>query len=145
MTMVLNPEDVKYLQKRQRDDTGRVFSWNGRIFRGIFPRQAEHVKTMFSNGFIRELITRKYFPETSITDYQMEGFSIILEHKRIWPVLYPQEWTFSMLKDAALMVCRTAIIAKRYGYNMRDCHGLNVLFDGANPQFIDLGSFIPDI
>jgi len=144
MTMVLNQKDIKFLQKRQRDDTGRIFSWNDRIFRGIFPKKEDHVKSMFSSGFLTELISQNCFPETWLTDYNMEGFSMIIEHKKIWPVIYPQEWTFSMLRDAALLVCRTALIAKRYGYNMRDCHGLNVLFDGVTPKFIDLGSFVTD-
>ena len=144
MHVTLNAEEVQFLQKRQRDDIGRVFSWNGRIFRGVFPGREEHVRSMFSTGMLEELIFQDCFPETWITDYKMEGFSLVLEHRRIWPVVYPQDWTFSMLKDAALLVCKTALIAKTRGYNMRDCHGLNVLFDGVIPKFIDLGSFIPD-
>lgn len=144
MNQTLRPEEVQYLQKRQRDDTGRVFSWGRRIFRGIFPEQEAHVRSMFSTGFLKELISNNCFPDTWVTDYNMEGYSLVLEHKRIWPVVYPQDWTFSMLKDAALLICRTAQTAKAYGFNMRDCHGLNVLFDGTTPKFIDLGSFITD-
>jgi hypothetical protein len=144
MRLTLVPDEVQFLQKRQRDDTGRVFAWDGRIFRAIFPEQTEHVKSMFTSGFLNELISKSLFPETWITEYTMEGYSLVLEHRRIWPVLYPQDWTFSMLKEASLAVCRVAGIAKRYGYNMRDCHGLNVLFDGTIPKFIDLGSFISD-
>lgn len=144
MSVTLHSEEIRFVQKRQRDTTGRVFLWSGRLFRAIYPEQADHVKSMFSSGFLNELMAKKYFPETWITDYHMEGFPLILEHKRIWPVIYPQEWTFSMLKEAAMLVCRVGAVAKRYGYNMRDCHGLNVLFDGTTPQFIDLGSFMPD-
>ena len=27
---------------------------------------------------------------------------------------------------------------------MKDCHGLNILFDGVRPKFVDIGSFTPD-
>lgn len=141
---MLQAADVKFLQARQRDDTGRVFLWNDRVFRAIFPEQEQHVRTMLSNGFLARLISEGCFPDTEISDIEVDGYTLVLEHQRIWPVTYPQDWTFSMLKDAALMVCKTALIAKEYGYNMRDCHGLNVLFDGVTPKFIDLGSFIPD-
>lgn len=140
----IRTDEVQFLQKRQRDDTGRVFVWQDRIFRAIFPHQVVYVRTFFSTGFLDDLISHGYFPNTWITDYEMEEYPLILEHERIWPVLYPQEWTFSMLRDAALMVYNVYVVAKKYGFNMRDCHGLNVLFDATTPKFVDLGSFIPD-
>jgi hypothetical protein len=135
---------VQFLQRRQRDDTGRVFVWDGRVFRAILPEKEDHVRRMFSSGFLDRLVAEGCFPRTWISDVQLEGYPLVLEHAAIWPVTYPQDWTFSMLKQAALVVCRTARIAKQFGYNMRDCHGLNVLFDGSQPKFIDLGSFVPD-
>ena len=144
MSLIIKKEEVRFLQKRQRDDVGRVFTWNGRIFRAIFPERESYVRSLFSTGFLNELISQNCFPKTWITDYKMEYFPLILEHERIWPIVYPQEWTFSMLKDAAILVYRISLIAKKYGFNMKDCHGLNVLFDGVSPKFIDLGSFIPD-
>jgi len=145
MSLVISKEEVRFPQKRQRDDIGRVFLWKGRIFRGIFLESESHVRSLFSTGFLEELISKDYFPQTWITDFKMEDFALILEHEKIWPVVYPQEWTFSMLKDAALLACKIGLIAKDYGFNMRDCHGLNILFDGVSPKFTDLGSFIPDI
>ena len=144
MSLVMRKQEVRFLQKRQRDGVGRVFTWNGGIFRGIFPEHESYVRSLFSTGFLDELISQNYFPRTWIADYRMEDFSLILEHEKIWPVVYPQEWTFSMLKDAALLVYKIGLMAKEYGFNMKDCHGLNVLFDGTSPKFSDLGSFIPD-
>ena len=48
-----------------------------------------------------------------------------------------------MLKDAALMVLDIAEIGWKYGYNMVDCHKLNVLFKDNRPVYVDLGSFVP--
>lgn len=145
MNFNIKKEEVRFLQKKKKDDVSRVFTWRGRIFRGVFPERESYVHTLFSTGFLEELISQNLFPRTWITDYRMEDFSLIIEHERIWPIVYPQEWTFSMLKDAALLVCRIALLAKDCGFNLKDCHGLNVLFDGVSPKFSDLGSFIPDI
>lgn len=139
--MLINKEEIKFIQKRRRDDVGNVFEWNGKILRGIFPEKVEIVKYMFESGFIKELIDKELFPETWITDYQIEGYGLVIEHKRIHPIIYPQEWSFEMLKDSALVILEIAKISKKYGFNMKDCHGLNILIDNNKPKFIDLGSF----
>ena len=144
MSVSIPREQVRLLKKRQKDDVGQVFAWEGRIFRGIVPAHEHDVRVLFSTGFLDELMGADRFPKTWVTDYRMEGFSLILEHEKIWPVVYPQEWTFSMLRDAALFVYGVGLTAKRYGFNMKDCHGANVFFDGVSPKYIDLGSFIPD-
>jgi hypothetical protein len=144
MGFEIDRREVAFLQARQRDDVGRTFAWDGRVFRAIFPQSADWVRRLFAMGFLDELVARGYSPAAWMTDYRLDGFPLVVEHEKIWPVVYPQEWTFSMLQDAAVLVCRVAVVAKRYGVNMKDCHGLNVLFDGVEPKFTDLGSFIPD-
>ena len=139
--MEIRTEDVKYLQKRQRDDVGEVFEYQGRILRGIFKEKTDMVRSFFDSGFVSELVRKQHLPDTQISEFTSDKYGMILEHKRIWPVIYPQEWSFSMLRDSALMVLDVARIARRYGYNMKDCHGFNVLIDSDKPKFIDLGSF----
>jgi len=84
---------------------------------------------------------KNLFPQSSVTNLKLEGFALVIEHEKIFPIVLPNEWSFSMLKDAALLTIQVAEIAAKYTYNMKDAHGLNVLFDGMNPKFIDLGSF----
>ena len=133
--------NIVLIQKRQRDDVGEVFEYEGRILRGIFNDKVEMVRGMFDSGFIDDLISKKFMPKTWITDHSCSRYGLVLEHAKVWPVVYPQEWSYTMLQDAAIMVLDIARIARRYGYNMKDCHGLNVLFNGARPIFIDIGSF----
>lgn len=68
---------------------------------------------------------------------------MVLEHEPIAPAVYPYEWSFTMLRDAALAVLAVNRIARRHGYQTMDCHGFNVMFDGVTPKFVDLGSFRP--
>ena len=49
--------------------------------------------------------------------------------------------TFQELKLASLYVLKVARIARKFQYNMIDCHALNIVFKGTKPIYVDLGSF----
>jgi hypothetical protein len=65
----------------------------------------------------------------------------ILRHDRIPFVSYPYEWTFEMLRDAALLQLDLLLAALDEGLILKDATPYNVQFDGARPVFIDVGSF----
>ena len=125
------------------DTLGFTFIYQGHFLRGIFPESEALAKGYFESGFIDEVTSKGLFPKTWISEFENERFCMILEHEMISPVLYATEWNFLMLKDAALMVLEIAQIGWKYGYNMIDCHKLNVLFKNNHPIYIDLGSFVP--
>jgi hypothetical protein len=141
--IALSEEDVS-LYGYNFDELGKVFSFDGRIFRGIYPGKKNAIKKLLECGLLDELMDKGLFPKTTISSYQMEPFDLILEHEKITPVLYPKAWSFDMLKDAAKCVLDVNIIARKYGYQTMDSHGFNVLFKGIKPMFIDLGSFVPN-
>jgi SAM-dependent methyltransferase len=58
-------------------------------------------------------------------------------------VTYPYEWSYGMLRAAAAAVLEINEIANAAGWELADCHAFNVLFDGAQPKFVDLGSLMP--
>ena len=125
------------------DTLGFTFVWRGHFLRGIYPSAVEQAKGYFNSGFIDEVVSKHLFPKTWISDFGNEQFGMILEHEMITPILYATEWNFEMLKDAALMVLDIAQVGLSYGYNMVDCHKLNVLFKDNHPMYVDLGSFVP--
>jgi hypothetical protein len=65
----------------------------------------------------------------------------LLEHERVPFVSYPYEWSFSMLRDAALLQLRLLGLALDEGLTMKDASPYNVQWRGAHPVFIDVGSF----
>ena len=70
-----------------------------------------------------------------------EHWAGVLRHERIPMVSYPSEWSFEMLRDAALAhldLSRRAIAA---GLSTKDASSFNVTFDGTRPVFLDVGSF----
>lgn len=125
------------------DDLGFVFKWHGHLLRGIYPNAVSQAKGYFESGFIEEIVQKGLFPKTWISDFENEQFGLIIEHELIEPVIYATEWNFQMLKDAAMLLLDIAQIGRRYGYDMIDCHKLNVMFHHNRPLYVDLGSFVP--
>ena len=131
-------------QPRLHADTlGFTFVWQGHFLRGIYPSSVPLAKSYFESGFLNDVVDKGLFPKTWVSEFENEQFGMILEHEFVSPVLYATEWNFEMFKDAALMVLDIAQIGWRYGYNMVDCHKLNVLFKNNQPVYVDLGSFVP--
>jgi hypothetical protein len=64
-----------------------------------------------------------------------------LEHERIPFLSYPYEWTFSMLRDAALLQLELLEAALAEDMILKDSSAYNVQFIGARPVFIDIASF----
>jgi hypothetical protein len=142
-TIAISPDEIKFSPLSWVDPVGQIFYWRGRVFRGIRHEAVSQVKDLFASGFLDELITKHLFPRTWITDFTLSNFPLVVEHEAIQYVTYPHEWSFDMLRDAAVTVLAANEVARKYGYQMQDCHGYNILFDGTKPKYIDLGSFIP--
>jgi hypothetical protein len=64
-------------------------------------------------------------------------------HPKLPFISYPYEWTFSMLKDAALLQLNLTRDALANAISVKDATPYNVQFVGALPVFIDAGSFEP--
>ena len=65
----------------------------------------------------------------------------ILRHERIPFVSYPYEWTFSMLKDAALLQLDLLLAVARARHGPEGLHALQRAVQGRAPVFVDVGSF----
>ncbi|MFZ0013545.1 MAG: class I SAM-dependent methyltransferase [Acidimicrobiia bacterium] len=69
------------------------------------------------------------------------GVAGALEHPPIPFISYPYEWTFSMLKDAALLQLDLLAEALADGLTIKDATPFNIQFIEGRPVFIDVGSF----
>jgi len=134
--------EVRFLGFATLDPMGRPFAWRGEVFRGIYPESVELVHQLFRSGLVRELVESGTFIETELSDLQLDGFPLVLRHKRITASL-PTEWTASMLRDAALTILAVNRICNRHGFELRDAHPYNVSFDRSTPKWIDPGSIGP--
>lgn len=117
-----------------------------RFLRGIHAAFAAEVGEVMDSGLIEALCKRGLFPATRVIDSgvpeALKGYSLVLEHEGIHPVIYPREWSFGMVKAAALAFLDILEEAWRCGYTSKDAHLFNFLFQGTRPAWVDIGSFV---
>ncbi len=65
----------------------------------------------------------------------------VLQHEVVPFISYPYEWTFSMLRDAALLHLELLMAAVEDGFTVKDGTAYNVQWRGLQPVFIDVASF----
>ncbi len=126
-------------------DTARLVRWKGRFLRGVPTARVPEFRRLFDGGLVTALVERGLLVRSWISPVRLEGFELVVEHEPIDAPTYPREWSFGMLRDAALLVVEVNETASRHGFQTRDCHGYNILFHHGRPIFVDLGSFVPVI
>ncbi len=124
------------------DPVGRIFRYQGRILRGIFPPYVDSTLQVLS------LAEKNRWFELGLihtwrTNYTMPEFPLILEHKRVPFVTLRAEWPAEALREAALCYLRVATALADAGLCLKDAHTWNVLFDATKPYVIDWGSIRP--
>jgi hypothetical protein len=133
-----------------RDPDGFIVRRGDRILRVILPTAVERWRQFASSGLAEELQsagllvpTREVSDCSAIDDLNLPAGSLVLEHERIPFISYPYEWTFDMLRDAALLHLDIMERSLRHGWILKDATAYNVQFLGARPVFIDVLSFTP--
>lgn len=138
-----------------RDPTNRVVRHGGEIFRLLDHRAAEAWSKLRSSRIFRDasddgrlVPTRELTPEEISaldlpTGTQEGPWSVVLEHEPVPFISYPFEWSFGMLRDAALLQLELLDAALEEGLTLKDASPYNLQWRGARPQFIDIGSFTP--
>lgn len=132
-------ENVIFSHKSMVDDFGRVFFYEDRVFRLINKEKKEYCIELLNSDLFKILLEKKYIPFTKISDEFSTEDQLVLEHKKVVETLQ-HEWSFLMFKEAALKVFELNELCNKYGYELKDSHTLNVLFDNINPLYIDFGS-----
>ncbi len=134
-----------------RDRDSRVFIADGGVFRALSARGLEDFEALQATTLFARAVKDGKLVRTELhrdTQSVPEGLlpeapAGVLEHERIPMISYPYEWTFGMLKDAALLHLELIDAAMAEGLTMKDASPYNVQFTGARPTFADIGSFEP--
>ncbi len=133
-----------------RDRDSRVVITDDAVLRALSPEGAGDWDALAASPLLDTLVNRgDLIPTKEVdlsaldgaTDLLPTGVTRVLEHQRVPFISYPYEWTFSMLRDAALLQLDLGIAAVDAGLMLKDATPYNVQFQGANPVFIDVGSF----
>lgn len=141
-----------------RDPTSRVYELKGasadhptRILRGLNSAKLDDYQSLVEAPFYSLLLKEKRVIGTSLADRDdpavnamtQDGWAAVLEHDVVPFVSYPYEWSFGMLRTAALLYLRILEDALAEGWTLKDATPFNIQFIGTQPVFIDIPSFEP--
>ena len=140
-TTLITPHASSY-----RDPAGFVFSHKNTIYRQINKSGQQDFEFFISSGLYNALLAEALIvPHENIKKTDQFGDDpqrfLVIKPERIPFISYPYEWSFSQLKDAALLTLRIQELAMKHGMILKDASAYNVQFIGKKPVFIDTLSF----
>jgi SAM-dependent methyltransferase len=127
-----------------RDPESRVFYAGDDVYRAVSPDGLSDFEALQATGLLddeRVVRTERAEDTAALRGLLVHEPAAVLRHERIPVVSYPYEWTFSMLKDAALLQLDLLLAALDHDLVLKDATPYNVEFKGAKPVFVDVGSF----
>jgi len=151
---------VEHVGGSFRDPCSRVYAISDttvsggiRILRGIDEETKVNFETLVAQDFYKTLLKEGRLVNSKLVDDKGDkaaadiviknGWAGVLEHQTIPFINYPYEWTFGMLRMAALLHLRLLTDALNNGWTLKDSTPFNIQFVGCRPVFIDLPSFVP--
>lgn len=126
-----------------RDKSGFLFYYENEIYRKIdftYKKQYEH---LMNSKLYKELTENNLLiSHNEIDNLKIkEGYYKIIKPEKIPFISYPYEWSFSELKDAALLTLKIQKISMKYDMTLKDGSAFNIQFLNGKPIFVDTLSF----
>jgi hypothetical protein len=124
-----------------RDPSGYLFRHDGNIYRQVNESYRPDYELMMSSGFYAAVtkngsfISHEEIDPSSISGHR-SAYKVLLPEQLPF-ISYPYEWSFSQLKDAALLTLRIQKTALGCGLSLKDASAFNVQFLRGKPVFID--------
>jgi hypothetical protein len=119
-----------------RDPRSRLVATNDRVVRRFDASGADAFRSADESGVLTGLVE-----DGLITPYEIVSTDPFEVAADLIPfVSYPTEWTAGMLRDAGLVTLSVARKLWNSGFHLRDASAHNIVFNGAKPIFVDLGS-----
>ncbi|MEX2515515.1 MAG: SAM-dependent methyltransferase [Gammaproteobacteria bacterium] len=128
-----------------RDPSGFLFKRDGVLYRQINNCYREDYQALMNSGLYQKLVDRHYLvphqevPLNNIDD-NSQAYRII-KPETVQTISYPYEWSFSQLKDAALLTLDIQRLAMNKNMSLKDASAYNIQFHRGKPVFIDTLSF----
>jgi SAM-dependent methyltransferase len=124
-----------------RDPGNQVFYAGGEVRRGLRGPAVADWQALAATGFFGRLVEAGKLCATEPVQPGDPGFELTLRHQKVPFISYPYEWTFSMLRDAALLHLEILAAALAERMTLKDGTAYNLQWHGTAPTFIDIGSF----
>src|SRR5690606_31703064 len=135
------PVTVRQLPSSFRDPAGYVYEESGVLRRRITSFGRPSYDALGASGLYDELTEAGLLvPHEEVSS---TGAELIIEPRRVSYVSYPFEWSFSQLRDAALLTLDAQRRAIARSMTLKDATAYNVQFESGRPVLIDTLSFEP--
>lgn len=140
---------MSFLQHQSsfRDLDSSIYIKNNEPYRIIFKSYEEHYAELEKSGLMEQLISElKLIPHTVCNSEiqniapQNEIYKVI-KPEIIPTISYSYEWSFSQLKEAALLTLDIQLQALKNDLTLKDASSYNIQFLYGKPIFIDTASF----
>src|SRR5262245_55269031 len=129
-----------------RDPSGRLFRHAGSVYRTCSPESLASFCQARDAGLIDALTAGGFLVPTSLVESAAEGLAPadvgthLLKQAELPVVSYSYEWSFSMLRDAALSTLAALDLCLARGFVLKDATAFNVIFEGSAPRLVDVHS-----
>ena len=132
-----------------RDRDGRIYIVGNRIVRGLSEGALADYRKLAATPFFErfskagKLVATRELPasEVPLPASEQSLWAGFLEHDRVPVISYAYEWTFGMLRDAAVLTLDLLEAAIQADLTLKDATPYNVQFVAGRPVFIDIPSF----
>jgi hypothetical protein len=126
-----------------RDPSGFVFEKNGVLYRQVNIVYKENYDRLIQSGCHDHLVKSGWLiPHEVVTDSAPgSDHYVTIKPERVAYISYPYEWSFEMLKDAALLTLGIAKESLNYGMILKDASPYNIQWHHGRFIFIDTLSF----
>lgn len=137
-------ENCERISSSFRDRSGFLFKTDNVLYRQVNKSYKKNYDKLIESCLYQALIKKGFLiphEEVDVNPYEPEKSYKILKPEMVEFISYPFEWSFSMLKDAALTTLNIQKMSLENGMTLKDCSAYNIQFINGKPMFIDTLSF----
>jgi len=124
-----------------RDPDGFLFMEEGRLFRQINPGAFDDYTLLNKSRLYEYLTSKNLLVSHREHDDRSDSDKIIIEPEKLEFISYPYEWSYTQLRDAALLTLHLQRRALEHGMSLKDATAYNIQFRNGKPILIDTLSF----
>lgn len=127
-----------------RDPSGYVFHYENILYRSVHQGYADNFNFLTESGLADKLFASGLLVRHEVVrlpQLDLPDLYTIIKPDKVPLISYPYEWSFSQLKEAALLTLELFEISMEYGMILKDASAYNIQFNGYKPVFIDTLSF----
>jgi hypothetical protein len=127
-----------------RDPSGFLFIRDNTLYRQINQSYQKDYDLLMQSGLYDRLVKGRKLvshQEVAAPPAVEENAYRVIQPERVDFISYPYEWSFSQLKDAALLTLSIQKTALEMGLSLKDASAYNIQFHHGRPLLIDSLSF----